>query len=174
MRVYNITAVGIAQGVRMDLNVMQQRSVFAIAGEEGSESHILCSMQATYKQEIKPGDHVTWEVTVDNWSPSGTIELHPSVTFREMESEHTALKIIEREIRKGAKVAETKKVEEYDDDNDAGTVSVSGDGSFADNTVVDMDDYNMDIVLCGEPVRLSPMVGMQTLSAFLYRWARGH
>ena len=173
MRVYNITAVEIPQGVRLDLNVMQQRSVFAVAGEEGSESHLLCSTQAIHKQEIKPGDHVTWEVAIDNWPPSGTIELHPSVVFREMEAEHSAPQMIKKEFsvaRNEVEVVELKKFDEDsdgNDDTDLGTAS--GDGSLADDTVVDIDDDNMDIILWGEPVRLSPMVGMQPCPLVFFR-----
>jgi len=170
MRVYNVTAVGIAQGVRMDLNIMQQRSAFAIAGGKGSEGHILCSTQAIYKQEIKPGDHVTWEVTVDNWPPSGTIELHPSVTFREMESEHPAPKMIEQEVQHEMKGSESKNSGDDDEETDPG---MSRDGSLADDTIVGVDDDNMDIVFQGEPVRLSPMVGMHPCPLVFFRDGRG-
>jgi hypothetical protein len=175
MRIYNITAVEIEKGVRLDLNVMQQRSAFAIAGEEGSEMNILCSTQAIYKQEIKPGDHVTWEVTVDNWPPSGTIELHPSVTIREMESETSSPKLIEQEAPKGVKVAELKKGEEDDDNIDDNNTDpgTSGNGSIADDNVVDVDDENMDIVLCGQPVKLSPMLGMQPCPLVFFRDGQG-
>ena len=187
MRIYNITAVEIEKGVRLDLNVMQQRSAFAIAGEEGSEMNILCSTQAIYKQEIKPGDHVTWEVTVDNWPPSGTIELHPSVTIREIESETSSPKLIEQDAPKVVKVGESKTEEEevvnvaesktgeedddiIDDNTDPGT---SENGMKADDTVVDVDDENMDIVLCGQPVRLSPMLGMQPCPLVFFKNGQG-
>lgn len=180
MRVFNITAVTIARGVRMDLRVTQQKSAFAVEGdEEETESNVLTSATAVYKQEIKAGDHVTWEVSVDNWPMKGTIELHSSVTFREVDSEHTVTKLIgpipphpmggDKKITADDDKSETG----TDGGTDVGTDGGTDGGSLEDRTIGEDEDEAMDLMLTGEPVRLSPIIGLQPCPLVFFRDGHG-
>jgi hypothetical protein len=157
MRVQNVTAVKLASGLRMDLRVTQQRSAFEVEGEETDEDQVLASYTAVFKQEIKGGDQVTWEVPLENWPIKGTFELHPSVTFRELKAEHFPPKMVTMSVQ-------IDEESEKDDASSDGT-----DGRSEDNTITSMEertigedeDDTLDVVLSGEPFQLSPMLGLQ-------------
>jgi len=89
MRLFNITPVPIQNGVRLELRISQQVIPGQDMVHDSSSSYVASSL---YNNEIKPGDFVTWEVTLDGKAASTNLLLQPSVTFREVEQESTTHK----------------------------------------------------------------------------------
>eukprot|EP00984_Skeletonema_dohrnii_P021030 scaffold10406_cov134-Skeletonema_dohrnii-CCMP3373.AAC.2 len=73
MRLYNITAVPVENGVRLDVAF----------DEEGDNS--VCST-SLYKHEIEAGDCITWEIALGDWK-IGDLSLRATVTFLGLEKE---------------------------------------------------------------------------------------
>ena len=185
LRVHNLTAIQIDKGLRMDLRVTQQRSAFEAEGE--NVGVVLKSITANHKQEVRAGDQVTWEVAVDHWPMKGYIELHPSVTFREIDGEHVSPKLVygdapmEDDSRSGNESKEaskdSKSISKSTTTDDESTGSATGtdntDGQSLDGTIVEEEDETLDIVLSSEPVQLSPMLGMQPCPLVFFKDGRG-
>jgi len=74
MRLYNITAVPIEKGVRLDV---------AFDDEGGNNSVCTTSL---YKNEIEAGDCITWEIVLEDWK-IGDISLRATITFLGLEKE---------------------------------------------------------------------------------------
>ena len=172
LRVHNVTAVRIPLGVRMDLRVTQQRSAFEVEDDaEGGadDDQILAAHTAVFKHEIKPGDQVTWEVALENWPIKGFLELHPSVTFREIDTEHVPPKMVS--ITPFYKEEDTVSMDETfkrsDDDTEDNSASVE------ERTIGEDEDESTDVTLTAEPVQLSPMLGMQPCPLVFFRGRHG-
>jgi len=89
MRLFNITPVPIQNGVRLELRISQQ----GIPDHDTiNDSSTSCVTSSLYNNEIKPGDFITWEVTLDGKASSTNLLLQPSVTFKEVEQESTTHK----------------------------------------------------------------------------------
>lgn len=73
MRLYNITAVPIEKGVRLDVAF----------DDEGNNSVCTTSL---YKNEIEAGDYITWEIVLEDWKV-GDISLCATITFLGLEKE---------------------------------------------------------------------------------------
>jgi hypothetical protein len=204
LRMYNITAVSIMNGVRLDLSVklrggqnldydsMTSRILTSL-GKPGdattdasfSENQDECTVSTTaiYKQELKPGDYLTWEVLF-SWPMSemmsGGIELCPSVSFRDMEVEQSTHKWLglsamsPAAIRKAAlsNVEEgNESVEDVHDEEDFSTAQESdGEDVFGavEGTAED-DDENMDICLIGQPIPVPPMIMLHPCPLVFFR-----
>jgi hypothetical protein len=67
MRLYNITAVPLQNGVRLDLAI-------------DAEGDNTCCTSSLYKNEIEAGDCITWEVVLRDWR-IGDISLRATITF---------------------------------------------------------------------------------------------
>jgi hypothetical protein len=172
LRVHNVTAVKIPLGIRMDLRVTQQRSAFEVEDDEeggGDDDHVLAAHTAVFKHEIKPGEQVTWEVALENWPIKGFLELHPSVTFREVDTEHVPPKMVS--VTPFYKEEDNFSVEETvkrsDDDTDDNSASVE------ERTIGEDEDESTDVTLTAEPVQLSPMLGMQPCPLIFFRGRHG-
>jgi len=130
MRLFNITPVPIQNGVRLELRISQQ----SIPGQDSVyDTSTSCVATSLYNNEIKPGDFVTWEVTLDGGAASTNLLLQPSVTFREVEQESTTHKW------------------------------VSGAGGSVDVADDDEDDNNettMDITLPCQSTSISPITSL--------------
>jgi hypothetical protein len=176
LRVHNVTAVKIPSGVRMDLRVTQQRSAFDVDDdEEGGDDHVLAAHTAVFKHEIKPGEQVTWEVALENWPIKGFLELHPSVTFREIDTEHVPPKMVallptskeEDSSREGhPRLGEDDADTQVTDDN-------TECASMEERTIGEDEDESTDVTLTAEPVQLSPMLGMQPCPLIFWRGRSG-
>mmetsp|Transcript_16126 Transcript_16126/g.24665 ORF Transcript_16126/g.24665 Transcript_16126/m.24665 type:complete len:1300 (+) Transcript_16126:142-4041(+) len=171
-RVHNVTPVSIVSGLRMDLRIAQQGNALEGKFWEGSEQPVFASHTAVFKHEIKSGEFVTWEVALTNWPKRGTVELHPSVTFREIDAEHVPLKL--------AVLVPVKDGENIDSDenryNDEEERTHADDITTDDAFSVDEDggdDEKTDITLAGEPLQLSPMVGIQPCPLVFFRNRKG-
>ena len=163
LRVHNVTAVKIPLGVRMDLRVTQQRSAFDVDDDEegGGEDHVLAAHTAVFKQEIKPGEQVTWEVALENWPIKGFLELHPSVTFREMDTEHVPPKMVSlTPSGKAEDDTNSEKVAKRSEE-DTDTQTDENSASVEERTIGEDEDESTDVTLTAEPVQLSPLLGMQ-------------
>jgi hypothetical protein len=178
LRVHNVTAVSISQGVRMDLRITQQKSAFEVEDDDDTldgaiEDHVLAAHTAVFKQEIKPNEQVTWEVGLENWPFKGILELHPSVTFRETETEHVPPKMVSAtpigKVENVHKGEDSKKQEE--DDSDIQTDDNSA--SVEERTIGEDEDESTDITLTAEPVQLSPVLGLQPCPLVFFRGRSG-
>lgn len=78
MRLYNITAVPIENGVRLD-----------VAFDDHDNNSV--STSSVYKNEIEAGDYITWEIVLEDWK-IGDISLSASITFLALEKESISRK----------------------------------------------------------------------------------
>ncbi len=73
MRLYNITAVPIEKGVRLDVAF------------DDEDNNSVCT-SSLYKNEIEAGDYITWEIVLEDWK-IGDISLSATITFLGLEKE---------------------------------------------------------------------------------------
>jgi hypothetical protein len=163
MRVQNITAVEIAKGVKLGLSVTDRwlapASDSSGANSDSSESRQLFSTSNVYRQEVKAaGDHLMWKVCLPHVPAAAMIALHPSVTFREIETDQSARKW----VGSSNKASEGSEC----DDEDSSEKAEGG-------TNVDEEDEVDDITLSCESVALSPMASLQPCPLVFFRHAYG-
>mmetsp|Transcript_6087 Transcript_6087/g.9334 ORF Transcript_6087/g.9334 Transcript_6087/m.9334 type:complete len:1294 (-) Transcript_6087:52-3933(-) len=171
-RVHNITPVNIKSGLRIDLRIAQQGGTLEGEEGQGNKNPVLASHSAVLKHEIKAGEFVTWELALTNWPIKGSVKLHPSVTFREMDSELAPIKL--------SVLVPVKDDEDVDSDenpcNDEEDRTNADDTTTDDAFSVDEDggeDEKTDITLAGDPLHLSPMVGLQPCPLIFFRNRKG-
>eukprot|EP00548_Thalassiothrix_antarctica_P007963 CAMPEP_0194141334 /NCGR_PEP_ID=MMETSP0152-20130528/10747_1 /TAXON_ID=1049557 /ORGANISM="Thalassiothrix antarctica, Strain L6-D1" /LENGTH=1325 /DNA_ID=CAMNT_0038839915 /DNA_START=84 /DNA_END=4061 /DNA_ORIENTATION=- len=174
-RVHNVTATKIRSGLRVDLRVGQQRNRPIVEEEEGDD--LPASHTAVFKQEIKSNDFVTWEVALTNWPLRGSYELHSSVTFREMDAENILPKPIllippKDDVENGSNCDTSGLVDEDERTNHTYTDDTA-ETSIEERTIGDEEEEKVDITLVGEPVKLSPMTGLQPSPLVFFRDRRG-
>ena len=166
LRVNNITAVEIPEGIRLEMGVIQESALGSLDGKDPTSIDIMKSLAdgsdglkvetelssavTVYKQELKSGDHITWEIMLDILPMSGPMTLQPSIVYRGMEDEPAHASLI------GAA---------KDGDGD-GTSVVSGVSVQSERTLdagdgKEGDEKKMNITIPGEPMKLSPLVGLQ-------------
>jgi len=173
MRVHNLTAVEIQEGLRLNLTLVQESAATSLDAQDPqslditsalsrdgtnfvSGSHY-CSAMSLYKTELKSGHHVTWEVIAGMLPMTGAIRLQPSIDFLAIDEEPSATWI-------GM---------EGKDDQD--TVSTGGDversqkGFQPEDGDADTVQQKMNITIEGQEMKLSPMIGLQPCPFVFFR-----
>jgi hypothetical protein len=181
MRVHNLAAVEVPNGLRLELGIteecvstsadaqdsvsfeivksLSEDSVFGAAGGES----MFGSAVVIYSNELKGGDHITWEVTLNPLPMTGAITLKPAIMYRG----------IDKEPPHAAWVTADSKREDEDTSVTSGFSQKSG-GSKAESDGGD-DAYKPgkeqkdNIIIPGEPMYLSPMVGLQPCPLVFFR-----
>jgi hypothetical protein len=191
LRVHNVAAAEIPDGVRLDIGIIEESvttssdsmdptSIEIQKALERSDEDVivnsLTSAAVVYRNELKSGDHVTWELTMNPLNLTGMIVLQPSITYRAMEAEPPLASWI---------TSATK----HKDDEETSVTSGLSQKSGSSHAVSDRGDkrgieQKENVVVPCQPVRLSPMIGLQPdplvffrdsagdLDCFRYLWSR--
>lgn len=116
-----------------------------------------------YRQEIKSGDYITWEVSLDHLS-SGNAVLLPSVVYRNVKVEPEDA---------GAKWVGDKSNTSGDASTATGGESKSGEDDFqvttSEKSALSEDSKKEQVSLPGEPLFLTPLVGLQPCPLVFFR-----
>lgn len=107
MRLYNITAVPVEKGVRLD-----------VAFDDGGNNSICTT--SLYKNEIEAGDYITWEIVLEDWK-IGDISLSATITFLALEKESISHKWLHGGDQAGDSYGESPLIV----DDDEGTMDVA-------------------------------------------------
>ena len=153
--VYNVTAVPIRNGVRMDASISQK----------GNEPHsdettleypfesnkVMMTETSLYKNELEPGGHFIWEFILDSW-PSGG-ELCITSTLRGLEVETSTFELLDMHD-----YSEEKEVSDYEDKT---VDKIEGGNEEREETA--------DVVFPGAPVSIPSMIILQPSPLVFYR-----
>ena len=178
MRAYNVTAVEVPEGLRLAIGMTQESAATSLDGQDDvsvqimksltdgsqdfSNEATLASAYALYKQELPSGEQLTWEVMMEPLPMAGSISLHPSIEYRALEDEAPNTTWLRSDIRD----------EEKDDTSAMSGVSShsltqKGDGNNKDK------ELKRNILIPGQEMKLSPMVGLQPCPLVFFRDACG-
>lgn len=175
MRVHNITAVEVPEGIRLELGILCEsaptssdsddpaskdvfRALADTTDEVFSES-TLASAVALYKPELKSGDHITWEVTLGVLPMTGVITLNPAIVYRSMEEEPLYATWVGGDSKSSSGDGES---------------SSAGKGSVGKGPSDDPGGAPKEhITIPGLPMHLSPMVGLQPCPFVFFRDGSG-
>lgn len=186
LQLYNCTAVEVPEGFRLELGMVYQRhesgmdsasleflSALGGASEDlQPETTPLMSASATYKQSVKSGDHLTWEVVLEHL-PAGRLVVYPTVVFRNIPEEPAyAVKVGGRKDDgdgKSTKSSSPKAQSENQSGEDDFQVSTKDKGSGFGGDQMDSEN----VCLAGDPIELSPLLGLQPCPLVFFRDAWG-
>eukprot|EP00549_Striatella_unipunctata_P018933 CAMPEP_0118682868 /NCGR_PEP_ID=MMETSP0800-20121206/5717_1 /TAXON_ID=210618 ORGANISM="Striatella unipunctata, Strain CCMP2910" /NCGR_SAMPLE_ID=MMETSP0800 /ASSEMBLY_ACC=CAM_ASM_000638 /LENGTH=624 /DNA_ID=CAMNT_0006579291 /DNA_START=407 /DNA_END=2281 /DNA_ORIENTATION=+ len=186
IRLHNITAVSIPNSTRLDLGLVRTSNITEGADSKlrqkvklsrPSDSNVLSSSLArvvlgtagaVFKNELRSGDHLTWEVVFEKWSTPGSVALFPSVRFREVEKEPPLQKWIGAQSLPGQGDEEEKSKSE----NMSTLYSTASLFGYPIGGA-DEEDETVDMTLSGDAVHLSPMIVLQPCPLVFYRDKRG-
>lgn len=185
MRAYNITAVEFSRGLRLEFGVTSHepdpsdldnitsideiRSLTKVE-HAGSGEQDSISASAVYRDELKAGEYITWEVSLSPLSDNRSISVVPSVIYRCISSEP---------LEAGAEWTGCGMAGSGDISTSTGAESKTGEDDFQ-VTQLDGKPHLQsskksefeNVQICGESLVLSPMFGFQPcpLVFFLDRW----
>jgi hypothetical protein len=185
MRAYNITAVEFSRGLRLEFGVTSHepdpsdldnitsideiRSLTKVE-HAGSGEQDSISASAVYRDELKAGEYITWEVSLSPLSDNRSISVVPSVIYRCISSEP---------LEAGAEWTGYGMAGSGDISTSTGAESKTGEDDFQ-VTQLDGKPHLQsskksefeNVQICGESLVLSPMFGLQPcpLVFFLDRW----
>jgi len=184
VRVYNTTAIEFTEGLRLELGLVNQGNSGFSTDAEGEQVHdnlerevrralgmssaeavvpTLASASVVCKQELKPGEFLSWEVVLDHATAGEGLSLLPSVVFRNVPIEpvDTGVKLVGEKSGTG----------------DNSTINTGGESAGAGSTgeddfqvtetenttgrLKDADTPSENIIQRGEPLPLSPLVELQ-------------
>lgn len=179
MRVHNITAVEAPDGVRLELGIhhesaatssdaldaMSQDVHHALADSADSDGDpfgesSLTSAVALFKQELKSGEHISWEVTLDILPMTGTISISPSVVFRSLEYEPAHAFWVGGETKEDT----------GDGENSTTGKGINNRGSRGKKQKGSLKEH---VSIPCEPMILPPMVGLQPCPFVFFRDGSG-
>lgn len=187
MQVCNLTAVEITEGLRLELGVVyrkddtldkDQEPPVEGAGERQvrQETAVLVSASTAYRQSLAAGDNLVWEVALNHLG-AGKLALHPTIVFRNISEEPDF----------------ATKVGGSDNNNKAerksSMSSINSRGSHKNSTIdqnLGEDDFQVstkekgsafggdqveseNVCLSGDPVELSPFLGLQPCPLVFFR-----
>jgi hypothetical protein len=175
MRVHNTTAVEITEGVRLELSVVQENATTSTdsedqtsvevmkalgGGDEFSGEASLASAITVYKNELKCGEHLTWQVMLESLPMTGAISLHPSIVYRLIEVEPTNATWVGGDAKEASQ--------------GCSTLDANAKGGNPDDDEAKTDEEDKENVeIPGEPMLLSPLVGLQPCPLVFFRDGSG-
>jgi hypothetical protein len=185
MRVHNLAGAEVPNGLRLELGISNDNvntsddaqdivSVELLKSlsegfEDVTRDGVYSSTVAVYKNELKGGDHVTWEMTMNPLRMTGAITLHPAIMYRSLEREPPHAAWV---------TASDAKREDEDTSVTSGFSQKSGGSSRADSEGGgDNDGSTMEqkenIVIQCQQITLSPMVGLVPCPFVFFRDGQG-
>jgi hypothetical protein len=167
VRAFNMTPIDIVDGLRLELSIAHHPSEPGDATDTATLSQVealgckiediqsnipLSSVTVECKHEIKAGDSITWEVTLDDVVSSNSLHLVPSVVFLNipLEPEDSGIKWQGEKTSVGDNHSEAKSGE---DDFRVTSSDVGAKNSFQGGTAA--------VRLIGEPLTLPPLIMCQ-------------
>jgi hypothetical protein len=183
MRVFNTTAFEFFDGIRLELGIVNKledptsetadpvaKEVYeALGGSlDGPLSKPPASASVVYKQEIQPGDSVSWEVSFHHsLGCGGNLTLLPSVVYRNVPMEPA---------ESGAQWVGEKAGGAGDASTISGSASATGEDDFqvtksdtAAAALKDGEGQMENVTVPGEPLVLSPLVTLQPCPLVFFR-----
>jgi len=183
VRVFNVTAIQLMEGLCLELGIVQRPCdmteredstsldiIESLGGqlEDVTGASPLLSSTVTYKQELKAGDHVTWEIALNHIVATNNLALMPSVVFRNVEEEANDAGVKWVSEKSGGSVdgrSVTTGIESKSGEDDFQLTSSSGDARKEQGN-----DKNCENVrLPGEKLSLSPMIVLQPCPLVFFR-----
>eukprot|EP00980_Cylindrotheca_fusiformis_P007799 scaffold1669_cov129-Cylindrotheca_fusiformis.AAC.10 len=175
MRVHNMTAVEVPEGIRLELGILCENASTSRDSDDSASQDVfraladstdeifcessLTSAVALYKPELRSGDHITWEVTLGILPMNGAITLNPAIVYRSMEREPLHATWVGGDSKKSTGDGES---------------SSGGKRSVGKGAAVTSDDApKQHITIPGEPMLLSPMAGLQPCPFVFFRDGSG-
>ncbi|MGK3742257.1 MAG: hypothetical protein ACI90V_009112, partial [Bacillariaceae sp.] len=116
----------------------------------------------TYKKGLKSGDHLTWELMMNPLPMTGSISLNPTIVFRALEKEAPHASWV---------TSDTSKNEGEETSVTSGNSKPGSEGA-GEKDKPDQ-DQKQNIVITGEPMKLSPMIGLQPCPFVFFRDSLG-
>ncbi len=182
IRVHNVTAVDVPNGLRLELGIAEDSVATSQDAQDATSLDILKSLTEgfedlarrnsfssaviVYRNEVKSGDHITWEVTLSPLPMTGAITLKPSLMYRGMEEEPPIASWV---------TADSKK-EEEDMSVTSGLSQKSGgskNGGEGGDKYKPGTDRKQNITIAGLPMQLSPLIGLQPCPLVFFQDGRG-
>jgi len=174
LRVHNLTAVEVPNGLRLELGITEENIGTSADAQdvvsleisksltEGFENVVrentFGSSVVTYNTGLKSGDHLTWEMTMNPLPMKGTISLSPTITFHALEKEIPYACCV---------TADTSKKEAEETSVTSGNSKSKSEGTGEKNKPDK--ELRQNIVMTGEPMELSPMIGLQPCPFVFFR-----
>jgi hypothetical protein len=167
-RVFNTTPVDISGGIKLELGISRfphsptdvnsswTTDIIASLGEvkDAFAQHLVISSASVYRQEIRSGEQLSWEVSLDPRFLALNASLRPSVVYRNVSTEPDAA---------GSKWAGEGPLNRGDASTSGGE-SKSGEEDFQvkpKGKAANEPKETENVVLSGEPISLSPLSGLQ-------------
>jgi len=191
MRAFNTTPIPLLEGLRLEVGVYQktpdprdaddpfsQDVAESLGGslEALSLEGPLASSIAAYRQEIRAGEFVTWEVSLDQLSPVRGAVIMPSVVYRNVKVEDP--ESVARWV--GQDASNNASGDASTQHTTGGGESKSGEDDFQVTTTDKgksafrrENSATENVTLPGEPLFLSPMIGLQPCPLVFFRDAWG-
>jgi len=180
MRVFNITAVDFEDGLRLEFGIAEKAFdpddhvskdiIASLGGQEGLiKIESRASSAVVYRQEIKAGECLTWEAALNHSARANGAFLVPSIVFRNLaaEPDSTGTKWVGEKtgVQGDASVSTGGDSKAGEDDfqvtkGDSGANAFRGEGDKSETE---------NLVLPGEPLFLSPLVGLQPCPLVFFR-----
>ena len=174
MRVHNITAVDITEGIRLELGILYENPSTGIDAEDETSIEVMNALSAEtgdarfnestltsavslYKAELKSGDHVTWEILLDVLPMSGKISLNPSIVYRALDLEPVYTTLVGGETKA--------------DGGESGSTGLLAQTKSQVNT--SEVDQKVNITIPGDAMSLSAMVSLQPCPLVFFRDGSG-
>jgi hypothetical protein len=179
IRVYNTTALEYTEGIRLEMGVytsstdsddpLSQTIADSLGGgtNGNASQEPLISCAVVCRQEVKAGDHLTWEISLDPTVPIWRGVVIPSVVYRNVPVEADSVGSIWAGdgtpigVDACAESEEANKTGE--DDFQVTTSKTSKAGADAEVSSTET------ITVPGEPLFLSPLIGLQPCPLVFFR-----
>jgi len=172
MRVDNLTAVEIPNGLRLELGVTEEnisnsadaQDVISLdiskSLKEGHDNVVgedtLGVSAVTYERGLKGGDHLSWNITMNPLPMTGSMTLNPSVVFRSLEKEAPHATWVTTDAQKK-------------DGEETSVTSGSSKATSVGDTFHPNGEQRQNVSIACEPIKLSPMIGLQPCPLVFYR-----
>ena len=180
LRIFNMTAIDFLEGIRLELGVscpqVDLEDPVSVQSAESLGSTItdltsdapLVSATVVYRNEVKSGEHLTWEISISSLDRSNPVDLMPSVVYRniKVEPDDVGTKWVGDSGGAGGGGGET---------STTGAESRSGEDDFqVTNTQKGGSDKGEEaqtdnVRVVGAPLPLSPLVGLQPCPLVFFR-----
>lgn len=172
MRVDNLAAAEIPNGLRLELGVSEDNIATSADAQDAVSLEIskclkdgyendfgedtFGSSMVTYERALKGGDHLIWNITMNPLPMTGCLNLNPSIVFRALDKEAPYASWV---------TADTQK---KDGEETSVTSGSSKAGSVGDHHN-QSGEQKQNISIACEPIKLSPMIGLQPCPLVFFR-----
>ena len=169
MRVHNTTAVEISEGLRLEVGIVQENATASPDAEDSTSQEVLkalggdeefdletplASALSVYRHELKSGEHLTWEILLDIMPMTGAMTLYPSIVYRAIEKEPPNANWVGGESNDPGDRSESEKTD--------------GKGAKGEEGKEEVEEKE-NIIIPGEPMHLSPLIGLQPCPLVFFR-----